>query len=148
MSKLRLIILGAPGSGQGTISSRIVTEFRLTHLSSGDLLRNAVANQTELGIEANNYINSGQLVPDNLITKFYLYTIAHCGQSGLLLDGFPRSLPQCESLEKNMVKLDRVLNLDVPFKTIVNRLKHRWVHPPSGRVYNLEFNPPKVVVSS
>jgi nucleoside-triphosphate--adenylate kinase len=143
-SKLRLIILGAPGSGKGTISSRIVKEFRLNHLSSGDLLRSNIERDTEIGQQAKKYVASGKLLPDDFITKLVIQELRRLAGASWLLDGFPRTLNQAKSLESQKLHVDRVINLDVPFDVIVNRLKHRWVHPPSGRVYNLEFNPPKV----
>jgi nucleoside-triphosphate--adenylate kinase len=145
-SKLRLIILGAPGSGKGTISSRIVKEFRLPHLSSGDLLRANVEKKTPIGLKAREYISKGHLLPDDFISKIILDELKILGNSSWLLDGFPRTLAQAKMLDSARINVDRVINLNVPFEVIVNRLKHRWVHPSSGRVYNLEFNPPKVQV--
>jgi adenylate kinase len=144
-SKLRLIILGAPGSGKGTISQRIVKEFRLNHLSSGDLLRYHIQNKTEIGEKAKSYVAKGQLLPDDFITKLVVQELNKLSGSNWLLDGFPRTLSQCKAIER--VQVDRVVQLNVPFEVIVNRLKHRWVHPPSGRIYNNEFNPPKVPVN-
>ncbi|CAF0849839.1 unnamed protein product [Brachionus calyciflorus] len=143
-SKLRLFILGAPGSGKGTISSRIVKEFRLSHLSSGDLLRSNIQQKSDLGLKVKDFVSKGQLVPDDLVTRVVLQELQKLSKSSWLLDGFPRNLSQCKVLESQRVQVDRVINLNVPFEEIVNRLKHRWIHPPSGRVYNLEFNPPKV----
>ncbi|PIK59757.1 adenylate kinase 3-like [Apostichopus japonicus] len=133
--------MGPPGSGKGTISSRIVGEFGLKHLSSGDLLRSQVSNQTEAGKEAKKYIGSGQLVPDDLMVRLILNELTSMKQDWLL-DGFPRTVSQAESLSKQE-QVNTVVNLDVPFDTIIQRLEGRWVHPGSGRVYNLEWNPPK-----
>jgi len=142
-SKLRLIILGAPGSGKGTISSRIVRDFKVSHLSSGDILRKHIREETELGLKVKELVSRGQLVSDDLITKVVLAELGRLSSTSWLLDGFPRTLSQCKALDAKKVPVDRVINLNVPFDVIVNRLKHRWIHPPSGRVYNLEFNPPK-----
>lgn len=144
-SKLRLIILGAPGSGKGTISSRIVKDLKLTHLSSGDILRRNIQEQTDLGIKVRDLVASGKLVSDDLITKLMIAEVQR-QSSSWLLDGFPRTLSQSKALEDKRIFVDRVINLNVPFDVIINRLKHRWVHPPSGRVYNMEFNPPKSAV--
>ena len=145
-SKLRLIILGAPGSGKGTISSRIVKEFRPSHLSSGDLLRSNIQQKTDLGLKVKDLVSKGQLVPDDLVTKIVLQELHKLAKTSWLLDGFPRNLNQCNVLESQNIQVDRVINLNVPFEEIINRLKHRWIHPPSGRFYNLEFNPPKTPV--
>ena len=143
-SKLRLMILGAPGSGKGTISSRIIKEFRINHLSSGDLLRENISNKTDIGLKVQNLVAQGKFVPDELITKMMLAELNKLSYSSWLLDGFPRTLNQCKSLSQ--ISVDKVINLNVPFEIIINRLKHRLVHPASGRVYNLEFNPPKIAV--
>lgn len=150
-SKLRLIILGAPGSGKGTISSRIVKEFRLTHLATGDVVRSNIAKKSELGQKMQSLVSKGALVPDDLITKIVLTELSKMDghATGWLLDGFPRTIEQAKALDakSKVFSIDRVINLNVPFKEITNRLKHRWIHPGSGRVYNLEYNPPKVAVS-
>lgn len=138
---LRSLIVGAPGSGKGTISSRIVRDFKLAHLASGDLLRNQIAANTEVGTQAHKYIKDGQLVPDGIITKLMASELQSMNTSWLL-DGFPRTLPQAEALN-SIENVDLVLNLDVPFDTIRSRLEARWIHEPSGRVYNLNWSPPK-----
>ncbi|KAL8203197.1 UNVERIFIED_CONTAM: GTP:AMP phosphotransferase ak3, mitochondrial [Gekko kuhli] len=140
---LRALIMGPPGSGKGTISSRIVKHFALKHLSSGDLLRENMNKGTEIGIIAKTYIDQGRLIPDDIITQLMLNELQTLEQHHLLLDGFPRTVPQAEALEKRC-PIDTVIDLDVPFETIQQRLTARWIHPASGRVYNLEFNPPKV----
>lgn len=144
-SKLRLIILGAPGSGKGTISSRIINEFKMAHISSGDILRSNIQQKTDLGLKVKDLISKGQLVADDIITKVIVQELKKT-KASWLLDGFPRNLNQCRILDNEKISIDRVINLEVPFEEITNRLKHRWVHPPSGRVYNLEFNPPKIPV--
>lgn len=139
----RMVILGAPGSGKGTISSRIVRDFGLKHLSSGDLLRSQVLNKTGLGVAAQEYMKAGKLVPDDVMVNLIASELAALKTASWLLDGFPRSRPQAEALHKQE-KLDLVLSLEVPHEVIIDRIKGRWTHLPSGRIYHTEFNPPKV----
>lgn len=139
----RAIIMGAPGSGKGTISERIVKRFNFKYAATGDLLRQNVKMRTPLGIEADKYMKSGQLVPDDLIIKCILNRVSAIGNDSWLLDGFPRTIAQAEYLW-NFQPVESVINLHVPHDEIIERVKHRWVHLPSGRVYNLHFNKPKV----
>jgi len=139
---LRAIIMGPPGSGKGTVAGRIVAAFpEMQHRSSGDLLRAQIQKGTDLGKEAQTYINEGKLVPDDLVTKLILAEIPETGS--FLLDGFPRTEGQAEVLSQH-VDIETVIDLDVPFDVIKDRLTSRWTHPASGRVYNTGFNPPKV----
>uniref|UniRef100_A0A8D0DQL0 GTP:AMP phosphotransferase AK3, mitochondrial n=1 Tax=Salvator merianae TaxID=96440 RepID=A0A8D0DQL0_SALMN len=140
---LRAVIMGPPGSGKGTVSSRIVSHFAMKHLSSGDLLRENMNKKTEIGILAKSYIDQGRLIPDDIMTQLMLSALKSVEHSPLLLDGFPRTVPQAEALDK-VCPIDTVIDLDVPFDTIKQRLTARWIHPESGRVYNLDFNPPKI----
>lgn len=140
---LRAVIMGPPGAGKGTISARISSTFDLVHLSSGDLLRTHVSEGTAIGQEVQHYISQGLLVPDALMTSLILQSISDRGQERWLLDGFPRTVTQASELTK-VITLDAVVNLDVPSSTIIDRIKGRWVHVPSGRVYHNEYNPPKV----
>ncbi|XP_066158495.1 GTP:AMP phosphotransferase AK3, mitochondrial [Euwallacea fornicatus] len=136
------LILGAPASGKGTISARIVNTFYLEHVSSGDQLRKNIQSKTPIGLEAQKYIKEGKLVPDEVMIKFIskeLDKVPPCW----LLDGFPRTLAQAKALWE-VHNLNIAINLDVPFSVIIDRIKGRWVHLPSGRVYNEGFNSPKV----
>ncbi|KAM4053627.1 GTP:AMP phosphotransferase AK3, mitochondrial isoform 1-T1 [Anomaloglossus baeobatrachus] len=139
----RAVIMGPPGSGKGTISDRIVKHFALKHLSSGDLLRLNIQKKTEIGILAKSYIEQGQLVPDDVITRLIVQELNNFGDHNWLLDGFPRTVPQAQALDKAH-QIVTVIDLNVPFQTIRDRLTARWIHAGSGRVYNTEFNPPKV----
>ncbi|CAO2585120.1 GTP:AMP phosphotransferase AK3, mitochondrial [Lemmus lemmus] len=141
---LRAVIMGAPGSGKGTVSSRITKHFELKHLSSGDLLRQNMLQGTEIGVLAKTFIDQGKLIPDDVMTRLALHELKNLTQCSWLLDGFPRTLPQAEALDK-AYQIDTVINLNVPFEVIKQRLTARWIHPASGRVYNIEFNPPKTV---
>ncbi|CAG9107636.1 hypothetical protein JYU34_011324 [Plutella xylostella] len=140
---LKTLILGAPASGKGTISSRIVKKYNVEHISSGDKLRDHIQKQTELGKEAKKYINEGKLVPDEIMIKFMIAEMSKVSGKPWLLDGFPRTVEQAMALWK-VQPVDVVLNLNVPFDVIIDRVKSRWVHLPSGRVYNIGFNTPKV----
>lgn len=135
--------MGPPGSGKGTVSSRIRQSFGLQHLSSGDVLRANIEAKSELGLLMKSCIDQGQLVPDDVISRLILAGLRQMDHSSWLLDGFPRTVSQAESLDSGFT-VDSVVNLDVPFETIKKRLTSRWVHLPSGRVYNTDFNPPRV----
>lgn len=139
----RAVILGAPGSGKGTISARIVRRFDMVHVSSGDLLRKSIAESSKMGLEAKKFIDGGQLVPDEIMFDVISNELSKYATQNWLLDGFPRTHNQAEKL---FVKqpVDIAINLDVPFDIIIERIKSRWIHLPSGRVYNTEFNSPKV----
>ena len=141
--KTSALIIGAPGSGKGTISNWIVRDFGLVHVSSGDLLRAHLRDGTPLGLEAKSYITAGDLVPDKVMVGLVSSELKQLGSQAWLLDGFPRTQPQAEALQAE-TPVNVVVNLCVPFETIIDRIKDRWIHPGSGRVYNLVFNPPKV----
>uniref|UniRef100_A0A8C9AME9 GTP:AMP phosphotransferase AK3, mitochondrial n=1 Tax=Prolemur simus TaxID=1328070 RepID=A0A8C9AME9_PROSS len=134
---LRAVIMGAPGSGKGTVSSRITQHFELKHLSSGDLLRDNMLRGTEIGVLAKAFIDQGKLIPDDVMTRLALHELKNLTQYSWLLDGK-------WTLDK-AYQIDTVINLNVPFEVIKHRLTARWIHPASGRVYNIEFNPPKTV---
>lgn len=135
--------MGPPGSGKGTVSERITKSFGLKHLSSGDLLRANIKAKTELGLLMKACIDQGQLVPDDVISRLILSELHGLEHSSWLLDGFPRTVTQAEVLD-GVCSVDVVINMDVPFQTIKQRLVSRWLHLPSGRVYNVDFNPPKI----
>lgn len=139
----RAVILGAPASGKGTVSSRIVEQFNVKHISSGDKLRLHVSTGTELGKEVKKYLDGGSFVPDETMISLIGKEIETIGDCNWLLDGFPRTLTQAEMLQR-IQPVNLVLNLDVPTSVILDRVKNRWIHLPSGRVYNLGFNDPKV----
>jgi nucleoside-triphosphate--adenylate kinase len=138
----KALILGAPASGKGTISARIVKRYNFEHISSGDRLRSNIQNATPLGLQVKKYLHEGTLVPDDVMIDFMTFEIERVSTSWLM-DGFPRTAVQAEKLWK-VQPIDFALNLDVPFEVIIDRVKGRWVHLPSGRVYNTDFNAPKV----
>ncbi|GAB5367293.1 hypothetical protein AAMO2058_001217800 [Amorphochlora amoebiformis] len=144
MSSLRCLIMGPPGGGKGTLSSRLVKEFGLTHFSSGDALRAHIKEGTELGEEAEIYMNDGLLVPDSLMETMVITHLngVNMKTNKWLLDGFPRNVSQATTLDRGF-DLDLVIVLNIPHEEIVERLRHRMVHLPSGRSYHSLWNPPK-----
>ena len=142
---MRLILLGAPGAGKGTQAAFICQKYGIPQISTGDMLRAAVKAGTPLGKQAEAVMASGALVSDDLIINLVKERIsqADCAQ-GFLFDGFPRTIPQAEAMRAAGVKLDYVLEIDVPFSDIIERMSGRRSHPASGRTYHVKFNPPKV----
>jgi len=142
---MRVILLGAPGAGKGTQAQFIMEHFGIPQISTGDMLRAAVKEGSELGRQAKEIMASGQLVSDDIIIALVKERIARddC-RKGFLFDGFPRTIPQAEAMKGAGVKIDHVLEIDVPDEVIIARLVGRRVHPASGRVYHVEFNPPRV----
>lgn len=142
---MRLILLGAPGAGKGTQASFICQTFGIPQISTGDMLRAAVKAGTPLGVEAKRVMDAGKLVSDELIINLVKERIAaqDCAK-GFLFDGFPRTIPQADALKTAQVRLDCVLEIDVPFEVIIERMSGRRAHLPSGRTYHVKFNPPRV----
>jgi adenylate kinase len=142
---MRLILLGAPGAGKGTQATFICQRFGIPQISTGDMLRAAVKAGTPLGVAAKKVMDSGGLVSDDIIIGLVKERItqADCTQ-GFLFDGFPRTIPQAEAMKQAGVKLDYVLEIDVPFEAIIERMSGRRAHVASGRTYHIKFNPPKV----
>lgn len=141
---MKIILLGAPGVGKGTQAQFICQQYTIPQISTGDMLRDAVAEATPLGQQAQTYMNAGKLVPDALIIDLVKERIAQpdCN-SGFLFDGFPRTLTQAESLGKQRIVIDYVIEILVPDEIIINRISGRRVHLPSGRAYHIEHYPPK-----
>ncbi len=143
---MRLILLGAPGAGKGTQAQFICEKFVIPQISTGDMLRAAVKAGTELGIAAKKIMDAGGLVSDDIIIGLVKdrLTQPDCSK-GYLFDGFPRTIPQAQAMKDAGVPIDYVLEIDVPFDAIIDRMSGRRVHPASGRTYHVTFNPPKVV---
>lgn len=138
-----IILIGAPGSGKGTQAKRLEDQLGYAHISTGDLLRAAVKEGTELGRKAKGFMDAGQLVPDDLVIDLLEQAIAQPkAQRGFLLDGFPRTMPQAEALDA-AVTIDTVVDLVVPSQLIEERVTGRRMSP-SGHVYHVKYNPPKV----
>ena len=142
---MRLILLGPPGAGKGTQAQFIREKFAIPQISTGDMLRAAVKAGTPLGVAAKKVMDAGHLVSDDIIIGLVKERLkeADC-QRGYLFDGFPRTIPQAEALRAAGVPIDHVLEIDVPDEEIISRISGRRVHPPSGRVYHIKFNPPKL----
>jgi adenylate kinase len=144
---MRMILIGPPGAGKGTQAQRLVERFRIPHISSGDMLRAAVAEGTELGRAADGFMKAGQLVPDEVVIGMVIERIRKPdAASGFMLDGFPRTRPQAEALDEALkeakVALDHVVLIEVPDELIVERIVGRRSDPETGAIYHVKFNPP------
>jgi adenylate kinase len=142
---MRIILLGGPGAGKGTQANFIKDRYGIPQISTGDMLRAAVKAGTDLGKKARAFMDSGGLVPDEVIVGLVKERIAQpdCRQ-GFLFDGFPRTIPQADAMKEATVRIDAVVDIRVPDEEIVKRLSGRRVHLASGRTYHVTFNPPKV----
>jgi len=142
---MRLILLGAPGAGKGTQAAYICQKYGIPQISTGDMLRAAVKAGTAMGLAAKQVMDAGGLVSDEIIIGLVKERITQpdC-TNGFLFDGFPRTIPQADAMKAAGVKLDLVLEIDVPDEAIIERMSGRRVHPASGRTYHLKFNPPKL----
>ncbi|MBO0386859.1 adenylate kinase [Staphylococcus simulans] len=146
---MNIILMGLPGAGKGTQASKIVKKFPIPHISTGDMFRKAIKDETELGKEAKSYMDRGELVPDEVTVGIVKERLSEDdAKKGFLLDGFPRTLEQAEALSKIMTelgrKIDAVINIEVPEEELMNRLTGRRVCEVCGTTYHLVFNPPKV----
>ena len=146
---MKIIMLGAPGAGKGTQAKMIAEKFGIPHVSTGDIFRANIKNGTELGKEAKKYMDQGLLVPDELTVKILLDRVAQddC-KNGYVLDGFPRTIPQAEVLDKALTelgdKIDYAINVDVPDQNIIRRISGRRACVGCGATYHIQFNPTKV----
>ncbi len=142
MISMKLIILGAPGSGKGTQAKFIVKKYNIPQISTGDLLRNAVKAGTELGIKAQNYMNTGNLVPDDIVLQILNDRITQTDcKSGFILDGFPRNMTQAKELEK-ITDIDLVINISVDYGLLVERITGRRTCKNCGSIFHIKYNPP------
>ncbi|MEA2291539.1 MAG: adenylate kinase [Solirubrobacteraceae bacterium] len=146
MSELNLILLGPPGAGKGTQAARLKDDFSLPYIGTGDLLREHTGNGTDLGKQAKEYMDSGGLVPDDLVIRMILDKIEEDGADGFLLDGFPRTIPQADALDEEMEKRGRSLTaallVDAPDDVVVERLSGRR-QCANGHLYHVAYDPPK-----
>ena len=144
-----LVLLGPPGAGKGTQAAVVARKLKLVHISSGNLFRENIDNRTELGLKAQRFIDSGQLVPDDFTIAMVKERIARpdCA-GGVILDGFPRTVDQASALDdllkQNQEKIEKVVFINVPEQVLVERLSGRWLCESEKHVYHLKFNPPRV----
>jgi adenylate kinase len=140
---MRLILLGCPGAGKGTQAKLVTEKYKIPQISTGDILRNSIQQQTELGKRVKQIVESGQLVPDEIVIQLVQERIAQPdARNGFLLDGFPRTVAQAEALQQ-LTPIDHVIDIDVPEEEVVKRLSGRRIHPASGRIYHMLYNPPQ-----
>lgn len=146
---MNIILMGLPGAGKGTQAEKIVDNYSVPHISTGDMFRLAIKEQTPLGVEAKSYIDRGELVPDEVTIGIVKERLAQpdCDK-GFLLDGFPRTIEQAQALDKLLTdlnkKIDKVINIEVPTDILIDRLAGRYICPECGTTYHKLFNPPKV----
>lgn len=141
---LRIILLGAPGSGKGTQSKYLGEKFKIPQISTGNMFRDEVKQNTSLGMRIKKIMDLGTLVPDDIVIELVIKRIKEedC-KNGFILDGFPRTIEQAESLKRADIKIDYVIEIAVPDNEIISRLSGRRIHLASGRVYHIKFHPPK-----
>lgn len=146
---MKIIMLGAPGAGKGTQAKKIAAKYAIPHISTGDIFRANIKNNTELGQKAKTYMDKGELVPDELVVDLIMdrFKEADCA-NGYVLDGFPRTIPQAEALDKalsaNGESVDYAVNVEVPDENIINRMSGRRACVGCGATYHIKFNAPKV----
>lgn len=145
---MHLLIMGLPGAGKGTQAAKIVEQFGVAHISTGDMFRAAIANQTELGLLAKSYMDGGNLVPDDVTNGIVKERLAQSDiqETGFLLDGYPRTLEQAHALDQALtdlgIELDAVINIDVDPASLLERLSGRIIHKETGETFHKVFNPP------
>ena len=141
---MKIVLLGPPGAGKGTQAESICENYGIPHISTGNMLREAVEEGTKLGLEAKSLMDAGILVSDDVIVGLVEERISadDCSE-GFLFDGFPRTIPQAEALIERDINIDAVVEIDVPDQDIIDRMAGRRMHPASGRNYHIIFNPPK-----
>lgn len=141
---MNLVFLGPPGAGKGTMASRLAEDLKIPHISTGDMFRAAMANKTDLGLKAKAIMEAGDLVPDELTIAMVEERLKESdAQNGYILDGFPRTIPQAEALDR-FASIDKAVRFELDEEQLVRRLSGRRVHKPSGRIYHVDFSPPKV----
>lgn len=142
---MKIILLGAPGAGKGTQAEVICNRYNIPAISTGNIIREALKTGTEMGLKAKSYMESGALVPDDVVIGIIKERIVKddC-KDGFILDGFPRTIPQAEALDKMGIVIDKVIDIEVPDEKIINRMSGRRVCEKCGASYHLEYKKPKV----
>lgn len=140
----RVILIGPPGAGKGTQAELLVKSFELSQISTGDILRQSVKSGDSLGLQANSYMQAGKLVPDELVIGIVANYLQQDMANGFLLDGFPRNISQAQALDAMGVVISHVISIEVDDEVIIKRMSGRRVHVESGRVYHVDYNPPKI----
>ena len=142
---MKLILLGPPGAGKGTKAELISKKLNIPHISTGDILRESIRNNTSLGEQAKKIMDQGNLVSDEIILGIIKERVSlrDC-KDGFLFDGFPRTIGQADGLKKLNIDINLVIEISLPEETIISRMSGRRIHPPSGRSYHIKFNPPKI----
>lgn len=145
VNNLRIILFGLPGCGKGTQAALLGKKFAIPVISTGDILRQEIKNGTVIGKEAEGFVKKGELVPDKVVIDIIKARLSQpdC-QNGYILDGFPRTQPQAQALDEAGIKVDHVIYITVPKQAVISRISGRRVHPASGRVYHVLYNPPQV----
>ena len=143
---MNLLIIGAPGAGKGTVSESLINDYAITHISTGDMLRNAIKNNTPVGLKAKEYMDKGHLVPDEIIHNLIVERLSQDDVSkGFLFDGYPRTLNQAIDLSKILqelnIKIDCVINLDIKDEELIKRITGRRLCPKCGEIYNIYYSP-------
>jgi len=142
---MRIILLGPPGAGKGTQAQFLLDQFNIPQISTGEMLRAAVKAETPLGLQAKAIMESGGLVPDDVMIGLVRDRVSQADcKNGFLLDGFPRTLAQAEALTDSGIKIDEVIEIRVDYEEVVHRISGRRIHPASGRTYHVDYHPPKV----